>query len=173
MLHPLVTLDESPLQPPGGQEVLTNPARRKVSLVMARTTIRIELPASRPDDLVALIDAITKESDRINVLVPNSSPVPAALITSLKAAATSAKADRLAAKDHERQAQVSFEKANATLGLAKGQSIRSGGTGLNLIARARDLLLALNLGKENALEPFGFKVVVGSAAAPVKKTTAK
>jgi len=137
---------------------------------MARTTVRVELPNSSPDDLAILMDAITKESDRLNALVPLSSPVPAALVTLLKAASTSAKADRVMAKDHERQAQVSFEKANTTLGLAKGQSIRTDGTGLNLVAKARDLLLALNLGKENALEPFGFNVVVGSAAAPQKKT---
>ena len=140
---------------------------------MARTTIRVELPGGSPDDLVTLIDAITKESDRLNAAVPNSSPVPAALVTSLKAASTSAKADRLAAKDHERQAQVSFEKANTTLGLAKGQTVRTDGTGLNLVAKTRDLLLALNLGKENALEPFGFKVVVGSAASPTKKAPVK
>ena len=83
---------------------------------MARTTVRVELPSSSPDELAAIIDAITKESDRLNVLVPLSSPVPAALITLLKAAATSAKANRATAKDHERQAQVSFEKANTTLG---------------------------------------------------------
>ena len=62
-----------------------------------------------------------------------------------------------------------YEKANTTLGVAKGQSIRSDGTGLNRVAKARALLLALNLGKENALEPFGFKVVVGSASAPKKQ----
>ena len=136
---------------------------------MARTTVRVELPSSSPDDLTALIDSITKESDRLNAVTANSSPLPEALVTSLKAASVSAKADRATAKDHERQAQVSFEKANTTLGLAKGQNIRTDGTGLNLVAKVRDLLLALNLGKENALEPFGFSVVVGSAAAPVKK----
>jgi hypothetical protein len=136
---------------------------------MARTTVRVDVPVGRPDDLVALIDAITKESDRLNAVTANSSPVPAAMITALKAASVSAKADRISAKDHDRQAQLLFEKANTTLGIAKGQSVRSEGTGLNLIAKARDLLLALNMGKENALEPFGFTVVVGSAAAPVKK----
>ena len=136
---------------------------------MARTTVRVDVPSGSPDDLANLIDAICKESDRLNAVQANSSPVPAALITSLKAVSVSAKADRATAKDHDRQAQVLYEKANTTLGLAKGQTIRNDGTGLNLVARARDLLLALNLGKENALEPFGFKVVVGSAAAPTKK----
>lgn len=136
---------------------------------MARTTVRVEIPSSRPDDLAALIDSITKESDRLNAVTANSSPLPAALVAALKAVATSAKFDRSTAKDHERQAQVSYEKANNTLGLAKGQNIRTEGTGLNLVAKARDMLLAINMGKESALEPFGFNVVVGSAAAPVKK----
>ena len=47
---------------------------------------------------------------------------------------------------------MSFEKANSTLGLAKGQTIRTDGTGLNLVAKTRDLLLALTMGKESALE---------------------
>lgn len=136
---------------------------------MARTTIRVDLPSGSPDEMAVLIDAICKESDRLNAVQANSSPIPAALITSLKTVSASAKTDRASAKDHERQAQALYEKASTALGLAKGQSIRTEGTGLNLVAKVRTLLLGLNMGKENALEPFGFTVVVGSAAAPTKK----
>ena len=42
-------------------------------------------------------------------------------------------------------------------------------TGPNMALKLRDLLRALNRGQENALEPWGFTVIIGSAAAPKRR----
>jgi len=81
---------------------------------------------------------------------------------------TAAKADRLKAQEFTAQASALFEKSNKALGLAEGQNQRTENTGLFYAAQTRDTLL----GRENELETFGFKVVVGSAASPVRKAKA-
>jgi hypothetical protein len=68
-----------------------------------------------------------------------------------------------------RQSQELLERSNQRLGLAAGQTTRTPGTGVNLATQVRDLLLALNPGSENALEPFGYQVTVGTAANPKPK----
>ena len=132
---------------------------------MARVTVRVNVP-SNPDELIALLETTLREHQRQGA----SSPIPAATVTPLQALVTSAKADRQQARDLNRQAQDILERSNQQLGLAAGQTTRTPGTGVNLATQVRDLLLALNVGNENALEPFGFQVTIGTAASPKKKT---
>jgi hypothetical protein len=99
------------------------------------------------------------------------SPAPAD-VTKPRDIVTQAKPARAKAKDYDRQAQALYESSSKLLGLATGQNSRTEGTGLTLAVKMRDLLLALNRDQENALEPWGFTVVVGSAAPPKKKTPA-
>lgn len=139
---------------------------------MPRTTIRVEVPTASPDDLVALIEALLAQHDKLEAAKSGSSPLPAADVTKLRAIVTQAKPDRAKAKDFDRQAQALYESSSKLLGLGTGQNSRTEGTGLSLTVKMRDLLLALNRGSENALEPWGFTVVVGSAAAPKKKAPA-
>ncbi len=136
---------------------------------MARTTVKVELPTGKPDDFVKLIEDILKKHDALETATPGSSPIPAKYITPLRAALTSAKNDRDKAKDFARQSQEFYESSANTLGLGNGQTSRTPGTGLNLVGLIRDGLLTEYSGNENALEPFGFKVVVGTAASPKKK----
>ena len=136
---------------------------------MARTTVRVELPTGKPDEFVKLIEDILKEHDRLEAADADSSPIPAKYITPLRALLTSAKADRASAKNLAAQSQALYEKSAKTLGLADGQTSRTEGTGLNLVGLVRDTLQTEFSGNENAMEPFGFKVVVGTAASPKKK----
>ena len=139
---------------------------------MARTTVRVELPTGKPDDIIKLIEDILKEHDKREAATAGSSPVPAKYITPLRALIAAAKGDRDKAKDFARQSQEFYEKSAKSLGLAEGQTIRSEGTGLNLVGLVRDTLQTEFSGNENAMEPFGFKVVVGTAAGPKKKAGA-
>ena len=136
---------------------------------MARTTIKFDLPAGKPDDCVKLIETILKEHDKREAATPGSSPLPAKYITPLRAVLASAKPDREKAKDHARQSQQFFEQSSKSLGLAADQTSRTEGTGLNLVGLIRDSLLTEYSGNENGMELFGFKVVVGTAAGPKKK----
>ena len=138
---------------------------------MARTTVKVGLPNGKPDELLKLIEDILKEHDQREAATPGSSPLPAKFITPLRAVFTIAKADRGNAKSLAAQSQQLMEKSTNTLGLGIGQSIRNVGTGLNLVGLVRDTLFTEYSGNENAMEPFGFKVVVSTAAGPKKKAT--
>lgn len=135
---------------------------------MARTTIRVELPTGKPDDFVKLLEDVLAEHDRREAETAGSSPIPAKYITPLRALLAAAKPDREKAKLLARQSQELFEKSAKALGLAEGQTSRTDGTGLNLVGLIRDGLLTEYSGNENALEPFGFKVIIGTAASPKK-----
>ena len=136
---------------------------------MARTTIKVELPSGKPDDFVKLTENILKEHDKREAATPGSSPIPTKYITPLRVLLISAKKDRGDAKNLAAQSQQLLEKSANTLGLGTGQTSRTEGTGLNLVGLVRDSLLTEYSGNENAMEPFGFKVVVGTAAGPKKK----
>jgi polyphosphate kinase 2 (PPK2 family) len=69
--------------------------------------------------------------------------------------------------------QQKVAKRDQLLGLLEGQNAQTKGTTLFEILQIRDLLLAVNRGNEEALEAWGFTVVVGSAAAPKRKDQAK
>lgn len=53
------------------------------------------------------------------------------------------------------------------LGIADGQNSQTAGTLLFETLKPRNALLAENRGNEDALEPWGFDVAVGSARSPV------
>ena len=139
---------------------------------MAKTTIRVELPTSSPDLLVALLETLLTEHDKREAETPGSSPLKAEDIVKLRPIVTGAKADRLKAKNLTAQAAALTEESNKALGLAAGQNQRVENTGLYYAAQLRDSLLVTYRGRENAMEPFGYKVVLGSAAAPKRKPKA-
>ena len=132
---------------------------------MSRTTVRVKVPATNPDRLLVLIESLLAQHDKLEAAQAGSSPLPAADVVKLRGVLAQAKPARVQAKDYARQAQALYEQSSRLLGVAKGQSRRTDGTGLNVTLKLRDLLLALNRGQENALEPWGFTVIPGSAAA--------
>ena len=132
---------------------------------MARVTVRVNIPTN-PDDMIGLLEAILREHQRLGA----ASPVSAAMAAQMQAVVDAAKPKRQLGQDLARQSQEANESSNMFLGLGAGQGVRTPGTGLNLVAQLRDLLLALHPGTESALEPFGFDVVVGTASSPKKKS---
>ncbi len=133
---------------------------------MSRTTIRIDLPSGSPDLLIKLLEDIKAQHTKRETATPGSSPLEATTIAALDEQVTSAKADRLKA---QALTAALLEKSNKALGLAEGQTQRADKTGLFYAAQVRDTLLAAFRGQEHEMETFGFSVVVGSAASPVRK----
>ena len=62
------------------------------------------------------------------------------------------------------QIEAAEQRSNNTLGLSNGQTVRTDGTGLFLVTKVRDLLLAEYKGGEKQMEGFGFPVVITTAA---------
>ena len=136
---------------------------------MARTTVRVDFPVGSPDQFLALCESVLKQHDTLAA----DSEVPADLADDLRPVVAVAKPAREKADALTREAQGLNEGAAKKLGIAPGQTLRTEGTALNLLARIRDMLLAKHMGSENALEAYGFNVVVGTAAGPTKKAAVK
>ncbi len=88
------------------------------------------------------------------------------LVSDLLAAAQAKRAE--ASSLMARAEALNGEAANL-IGVAKGQTSKTPGTLYFQLCKIRDLLLPLNRGIENNLELWGFKVVIGQAAAPRKR----
>ena len=139
---------------------------------MARTTVRIVLPSANADQTIKLLETVLAEHTRRETATPGFSPLKASVITAIQTLLGPAKADRLKSQELAAQAAALLEKSNKALGLAEGQNLRTEDTGLFYAAQVRDTLVAELRGKENEIETFGFKVVVGSAASPTRKPKA-
>lgn len=133
---------------------------------MAKTNVKIEVPGNSPDALIALGEKIDKK----NTELAGDSPLRSLKMTALKDGLSVAKTKKEQARELRRQAEKLNEEADLALGLGKTQNSKTPDTVLNIITAARDVLLGINRGKEEALGDWGFKVVSGSSA---KNTTAK
>lgn len=136
---------------------------------MARKTIRVDLPSGDPAAYVALLLAIVAQHKKL----ATDSPITAQVVdmTAFETRAKQAAALQAEIVELERQLQEKVGARDELLGLAPGQTSQSKGTLLFEVAQIRDLLLAVHRGNENALEPWGFKVVVGTAKSPGKTKT--
>lgn len=132
---------------------------------MARKVVRIEIPTSRPDDLLTLFEAALAKHKALG----QNSPLTGIDMVLFEQVVTQVRPLRDLAKDFERQAQVKFEQAANLMGVGMGQSSHTAGTLYFDLLRIRDLLLAMFRGHENELETWGFSVVTGTAASPKRK----
>ena len=129
---------------------------------MARKTVRVDIPTGSPDELIKLGQDILAKHEKDGA----SSPLSDSKMTKLAAALAIAVPQNQAAKDADKVAQTARQTRDYAMGIADGQNAKIVDTGLNLITYARDQLLLSNEGTEEALEGFGFNVVVGSARMP-------
>lgn len=135
---------------------------------MSRITVKVDVPAN-PDDLTDLIGKIIAQDTALNQATPGSSPINPKDIAALKAIQASAQPDRVLIKTLQPQIDAAVQRSTNTLGLGKGQSVRTEGTGLFLVTKIRDGLLAEYKGEEKEMEGFGYTVAMGSAAARQSK----
>ena len=134
---------------------------------MARKTIRVDVPRGNPADLVKLTLGIVKQHKKLAA----NSPITNAVVNMAAFEARANQADVLEQdiESLERELQEKVGKRDQLLGIADGQNAQTEGSLLFETLKIRDLLLAVNRGNEQALEPWTFNVVVGSAAARKSK----
>jgi hypothetical protein len=142
--------------------------------IMPRITVKVDVPTS-PDDLADLIGKIIAQDTAMNASSPGSSPLNPKDVTALKAIQASVQPDRALIKNLQPQIDAAVQRSETNLGLANGQTVRTEGTGLFLVTKLRDVLLAEYKGQEKQMEGFGYNVAMGSAATPQRaaKTDAK
>ncbi len=137
---------------------------------MSKVTVKIEIPAGSPDDLLGM--ALKVESNHTKK--GTDSPLNAIDMTTFSAKLKSAKEKRAEAKRLHDEAEALNQQALQELGIAKGQNSKTPGTVYSLITSARDVLMGINRGQEEKLNEWGFKVVNGSVVnAKVKATATK
>ena len=123
---------------------------------MAKRNVRITLPTSKPDEFLKLITDVITYHD----LDPAASKISPARIEQLRLIQGRAIETRKKADKARREAVAFQEESDAHLGLGKGQTVETEGTGYNVITGIRDELLLAHRGKEEQLSKSGFNVVV-------------
>ncbi len=139
---------------------------------MARTTVKIEVPNGSPDELLNLLKALLAEHAHRVKDAPATVELPPTLVAKLKTALDKADPKRQEVQRLSAQLQALNQELYTDLGIATGQTTRTPDTVLNLLTAARDTLQGLHLGSEQALETYGFDVVIGTAASPKAKPKA-
>jgi hypothetical protein len=129
---------------------------------MARSTTRIGIPTKSPDEMLHLASSIQAEHTEAG----GQSPLTGIDMESFAARVADAAAKRAEAAKLAARAEALNGEAAKIIGIAKGQTSKTAGTLYYDICKARDILLIVHRGVENNLEPWGFRVVTGTAAAP-------
>ncbi len=132
---------------------------------MARKTIKVEIPRSKPDAFITLLKAIVAKHDAD----PATSKLDAAEVSSLKTILTNGEDLRLKSVQAKKLSESLMEESNMALGLGKNQTKDTANTALYLVTGIRDGLLKTFRNNEEKLSEYGFKVVVGTAKSPSKK----
>lgn len=133
---------------------------------MARKTIRIDLPTSKPDEMILLAEAIDTQHTKLAA----ASPLNDAKVKAMAARARSAREKRAQADVLDAQAQALRADAATLIGLGAGQTADTKDTLVYDVTGFRDILLTEFRGSEDELQPFGFAVVIGTARIPAAKT---
>lgn len=133
---------------------------------MARKTIKVEIPRSKPDAFITLIKAIIAKHEAD----PAASKLEATEVATLKAILSNGEDLRLKSIQAKKSSESLMEESNMAFGLGKNQTKDTANTGLFLVTGIRDGLLKSFRNNEEKLSEYGFKVVVGTAKSPSKKT---
>lgn len=130
---------------------------------MARKTIKVETPKN-PDKQVDVIGKMLVKHDAD----PANSPLRLMQVEVLRAIHTAAKTHRDLYEMYEVKAKVENGAAKVKLG-----AIQAEGSGLFLMAQARDLLLAAFASNPRELDMWGWEVVEGTVVTKRPVATAK
>lgn len=123
---------------------------------MGKRNIKIDIPSSSPDKLMHLGDDIIKKHTALG----GGSPLDPAKMTAMGGLITDARAKKKEANGKHGSAEKINEQMRNKLGIDKGQNSRTKGTPYHHILGMRDDLLYDNKGNEQALEEYGYTVVI-------------
>lgn len=135
---------------------------------MARRTVRVEIPISKPDEFAKLLKKVVDKNTAMGALSPlkNFAQVNMLTFDTKRADADKFRAD---SENLRQQSETKMEQARNVFGTAKGQNVNTPGTCYNMVNLIKDFLLINYAGNEEILSEWGFKVVVGAAKSPTPK----
>ena len=122
---------------------------------MTKRRIKVEIPIRQPEKLIELTTAICRRNDIDPVFNAEDIDIKALYKNNLDA-----KTKRHKAKDYFEKAKILIQESNSLLGLAKGQTKATSGTGYSVILLIRDYLKSIYKGEEDKLLPWGFDVEI-------------
>ena len=132
---------------------------------MARKTVRVKIPAKKPDAFLTLLEAMIKQHE----LLGDESPLKyLPEMEGAKSKAANAKGLRTDSLETRKKSESLMQQSMTELGMAPGQSAETPGTLYDLALRARNHLLNTYKGSEEKLSEWGFDVVVGQAKGRTK-----
>lgn len=132
---------------------------------MARRTVRVTLPTSKPDEFVKLVATTIATHDA----APAESDLSLEEVAALRDLHTQISDLRSRSAALHAEAEALSQKAQTLMGVAKGQSVNTQGTLYFLMTGLRAKLLLKYRGLEEALSKYGFNVVIGMSKTPTKK----
>jgi len=123
---------------------------------MSKTSVKIEISESKPDDLTKLGGSVLKK----HLELAANSPLIGLDMETFADKLNDGIAKRAEAKKLHEQAELLNQQAGISLGLDRSQNAKSQGTVYSTLTSARDILLGLNRGQERKLAEWGFDVVI-------------
>ena len=138
---------------------------------MARRTVRVTTPISKPDEFMKLVkDIIDRHLGLINS--GNPSPLdPSSRIdmVAFQALFTDAGGKLSQSRGLKEKSENVMEQAQAVIGTGKGQNVNTPGTLYHVSDAIKSFFLNYYKGNEEAISEWGWNVVVGKAKSPKRK----
>lgn len=135
---------------------------------MSKKTVRITIPTSSPKKLSELVEKVWEH----HISLGASSPLQGDTIinmTRFGELKTEALEKRKRALELHAEAEALMMESKVAFGISAGQKISNVDTLYHLLNNIKQFLLVKHSGREEALSPWGFDVVVGSSSVGAKK----
>ena len=124
--------------------------------------VRVDIPVDKPEDTLKLCDKIIVK-DTLDGAA--SSLTGVIYMTAFGTKVTDAKAKRAEAETKEAEALDKYQKAEIKAGLAIGQNKDTPETINWYVRQVKDLLLVIHKGNEEAMNAYGFEVIITQTGA--------
>ena len=123
---------------------------------MSKTSIKVEIPESKPDMLNKMGEDVLKK----HIELGEKSPLNGLDMETFAVKLNDGKSKRAQAKSLHEQAELLNQQAGLSIGIDKSQNTKTAGTVYSTLTSVRDILLGLNRGQERKLTEWGFDVVI-------------
>jgi hypothetical protein len=125
---------------------------------MSKTSIKVEIPESKPDLLNKMGEDVLKKHTELG----EKSPLNGLDMETFAANLKDGISKRAQAKSLHEQAELLNQQAGLSIGIDKSQNTKTVGTVYSTLTSARNILLGINVGQERKLTEWGFDVVISN-----------
>lgn len=134
---------------------------------MSKTSVKVEIPEHKPDDLIKLADKVLAKHTALGV----SSPVKVLDMETFTENLNMGKDKRVEAKKLHDEAEALNQQAGLNLGIDKSQNAKTPGTVYSILTSIREILLGVYKGQEKKLSEWGFDVVISDVSRKSNKVS--